>query len=82
MGRARGFYEAAWPLVPLLEPAGRAVFLVMARTYRGLLDLIERRDFDVFTDRVRLSRWTGANGMTKNLSLLESYCRRRQALGS
>jgi phytoene synthase len=57
VGRARGFYEAAWPLVPLLEPAGRAVFLVMARTYRGLLDLIERRDFDVFSDRVRLSRW-------------------------
>ena len=55
--RARGYYEAAWPLVPLLEPAGRAVFLVMARTYQGLLDQIERRDYDVFSSRVRLSRW-------------------------
>jgi squalene synthase HpnC/squalene synthase HpnD len=55
--RARGFYDAAWPLVPLLEPAGRAVFLMMTRTYRGLLDEIERRDYDVFSGRVRLSRW-------------------------
>jgi phytoene synthase len=55
--RARGFYEAAWPLVPLLSSAGRAVFLMMARTYRGLLDEIERRDYDVFSTRVRVSRW-------------------------
>jgi phytoene synthase len=55
--RARGYYDAAWPLVPLLKPAGRAVFLVMARTYRGLLDQIERRDYDVFSSRVRVSKW-------------------------
>jgi phytoene synthase len=55
--RARGYYDSAWPLVPLLKPAGRAVFLVMARTYRGLLDQIERRDYDVFTSRVRVSSW-------------------------
>jgi 15-cis-phytoene synthase len=55
--RARGYYEAAMPLVRLLPPAGRAVFLVMSRTYRGLLEAIERRDYDVFSSRVRLSRW-------------------------
>ena len=55
--RARGYYDAAWPLVPLLKPAGRAVFLVLARTYRGLLDQIERRDYDVFSSRVRVSNW-------------------------
>jgi phytoene synthase len=55
--RARSYYESAWPLVRLLKPAGRAVFLVMARTYRGLLDVIERRDYDVFSSRVRLSSW-------------------------
>jgi phytoene synthase len=54
--RARRFFEGGWQL-PLLRPAGRAVFLVMARTYRGLLDAIERRDCDVFSSRVRLSRW-------------------------
>ena len=41
----------------LLPAAGRAVFLVMARTYRGLLDAIERRDYDVFSGRVSLSKW-------------------------
>ncbi len=57
VSRARGFYDASEPLVPLLAPAGRAVFLMMARTYRGILDEIERRDYDVFSARVRLSRW-------------------------
>jgi phytoene synthase len=54
--RARGYYESAAPLAELLDPSGRAVFLVMLRTYRGLLDAIVRRDYDVFTSRVRLSR--------------------------
>src|SRR5207245_8779407 len=55
--RARGYYDAAQPLSPLLQPAGRAIFQVMSRTYRGLLDAIERRDYDVFSSRVRLSAW-------------------------
>jgi phytoene synthase len=54
--RARGYYESAAPLAALLDPAGRAVFLVMLRTYRGLLEAIVRRDYDVFSHRVRLSR--------------------------
>jgi phytoene synthase len=55
--RARSYYDAARPLAGLLRPAGRAVFLVMSRTYRGLLDAIVRRDYDVFSVRVRVSRW-------------------------
>jgi 15-cis-phytoene synthase len=55
--RARSFYAAAWPLAPLLPPPGRAVFLMMARTYRSLLDEIERCDYDVFSRRVRVSGW-------------------------
>jgi phytoene synthase len=57
VARARSYYEAARPLTGLLKPAGRAVFLVMARTYRGLLEAIESRDYDVFSGRVSLSRW-------------------------
>jgi phytoene synthase len=53
--RARGYYDASEPLTALLTPPGRAVFLVMARTYRGLLDAIERRRYDVFSRRIRLS---------------------------
>jgi phytoene synthase len=55
--RAQGYYEAAGPLADLLDPSGRAVFLVMLRTYRGLLEAIVRCDYDVFRRRVRLSRW-------------------------
>jgi phytoene synthase len=53
--RAREYYRSAEDLIPHLNPPGRAVFQVMVRTYRGLLDEIERRDFDVFRERVRLS---------------------------
>jgi phytoene synthase len=55
--RAYAYYEAARPLAGLLKPAGQAVFQVMVRTYRGLLDTIVRRDYDVFSGRVRLSPW-------------------------
>src|SRR5207244_4511382 len=55
--RARGLYAAAWPLVPLLSPPGRAVFLVMANIYRSLLDAIEATDYDVFQRRVSISKW-------------------------
>jgi phytoene synthase len=55
--RAREYYRSGWRLIPHLSPAGRAVFLMMARTYRGLLGEIERRDFDVFSGRVRVPRW-------------------------
>lgn len=54
--RARNYYESAAPLAELLDRAGRAVFLVMLRTYRGLLEAIVQRDYDVFHGRVRLSR--------------------------
>jgi phytoene synthase len=56
VARANGYYDAALPLAELLQPAGRAVFLTMVRTYRGLLDEIVRRRYDVFSTRVRLSR--------------------------
>lgn len=54
--RAQSYYQAAEPLAELLAPAGRAVFLVMLRTYRGLLDAMVKRDYDVFSSRVRLGR--------------------------
>jgi 15-cis-phytoene synthase len=57
IARARTFYAASAPLAAMLRPAGRAVFLVMSRTYASLLDAIERRDYDVFSDRVRLGRF-------------------------
>jgi phytoene synthase len=54
--RARSYYDASAPLAPLLETAGRAVFLVMHRTYRGLLEEIVASRLDVFRRRIRVSR--------------------------
>jgi phytoene synthase len=57
IGRARSFYVSGRRLMPLLSASGQAVFLMMARTYEGLLDEIESRDFDVFARRVKVPRW-------------------------
>lgn len=57
VARARAYYTAAAPLTSLLAPPGRAVYQVMAKTYRGLLDAIEARDYDVFSSRVRVGKW-------------------------
>jgi phytoene synthase len=57
VARVRTYYVQGARLAPLLRPAGRAVFQVMLQTYQGLLDAIEQRKYDVFSARVRLSRW-------------------------
>lgn len=65
--RAAHYYDVAESLMRWLPPPGRAVFQVMRRTYRALLDEIVRRDFDVFHGRVRLSRlhklWLAAQAL-------------------
>jgi len=55
--RAREFYDRASPLVGLVEPVGRPVFLAITGIYRALLDEIVRRDLDVFSGRVSLPAW-------------------------
>jgi phytoene synthase len=57
IARAHALYDAGLELAPLLAAPGRAVFLMMARTYRQLLGEIEARDYDVFSSRVRVSAW-------------------------
>jgi phytoene synthase len=54
--RARSCYEASEALAALLAPAGRAVFLVMHRTYRGLLERIIAGRYDVFRRRIRVGK--------------------------
>jgi phytoene synthase len=72
--RAYTYYEAARPLTAALDRPGRAVFLVILRTYRALLDAIVRRDFDVFTGRVRVGRshklWLAARSLPVRWGLL------------
>lgn len=57
VARTREFYGRAEGLAPLLSRPGRKVYGAMMKIYRGLLDEIERRNFDVFSRRVSLSRF-------------------------
>jgi phytoene synthase len=50
--RAREFYRAADELIPLLDKDSRAAMWVLVTIYRGLLERIEAKGFDVFTERV------------------------------
>ncbi|HUK82041.1 MAG TPA: presqualene diphosphate synthase HpnD [Verrucomicrobiae bacterium] len=53
--RARQYYAKAQPLLDMIAPDSRGTLAVMMRIYGGILDKIERRNFAVFDDKVRLS---------------------------
>ena len=55
--RAKSYYTRAQELITWLDRPGKPIFSAMMRIYGGLLHEIERRDYDVFTKRVTLSRW-------------------------
>lgn len=50
--RASGFYSAAGELLPLIDRDSRAALWVLVTIYRGLLERIIARNYDVFSDRV------------------------------
>ena len=56
--RNRRLYDESMPGIALLDPSGRFAITAAADLYRGILDDIERHDFDVFTRRAYLDRWT------------------------
>jgi len=53
--RARTYYESANRLLPLIEERSQPALWAMVEIYRGILDRIEERQFDVYSERVRLS---------------------------
>lgn len=53
--RARDFYNAARPLLGLVHGSGKPCLCAMMGIYSAILDRIERRDYDVFANRVSLS---------------------------
>ena len=55
--RARELYATGSELTQYLSPVGQPIFGTMVKLYRGLLDEIERSDYDVFSKRIRLSTW-------------------------
>jgi phytoene synthase len=53
--RAREFYVSAERLLPLIDEVSQPALWAMVEIYRGILDRIELRQFDVYSERVRLS---------------------------
>ncbi len=53
--RAREFYVNAERLLPLIDEVSQPALWAMVEIYRGILDRIELRQFDVYSERVRLS---------------------------
>jgi phytoene synthase len=53
--RARGFYEQAEQLIPLVSSEGRPTLRIMMEIYRGILTAIEQNQYDVFSQRARVS---------------------------
>ena len=54
--RARQYFDNGFKLLPLLSMRSRACPAVLAQLYRHILDKIEARDFNVFDEKVGLSK--------------------------
>lgn len=55
--RARSSYRRAERLFPLLQPVGQPILRAMLDLYGGLLQEIEKRNYDVFSQRVSVPTW-------------------------
>ncbi len=53
--RAREFYAAAELLLPLIDEDAQAALWALVEIYRRLLERIAQRNYDVFSERIRLS---------------------------
>ncbi len=59
--RTRQLYEASWEGVKMLEREGQFAIGAASVFYQGILDEIEKNDYDVFTRRASLSTWGKAS---------------------
>ncbi len=52
--RGRDFYKSAEALIPLVEEESQGALWVLTEIYSRLLDKIQQRNYDVYTERVRV----------------------------
>jgi len=55
--RTRQLYKESWAGIKMLEREGQPAVGAASVFYQGILDEIERNDYDVFTRRASLSTW-------------------------
>ncbi len=55
--RTRALYTEAWPGIRMLDRDGRLAIAAAGSLDRGILDVIERNDYDVFSRRASVGMW-------------------------
>lgn len=65
--RTREFYRAADELLPLIDEDSQPALWTLVNVYRGILDKIELKDYDVYAERVRLTTPEKLKIMAKGL---------------
>lgn len=65
--RAREYYQSARELLPYISADSRPSLRVLVGIYSRLLDRIAERNYDVLTERVRLSGWEKTSILAKSL---------------
>lgn len=65
--RARDFYAAAQELLPLIDEDSQPALWTLVEIYRRLLEKIVARNYDVFSERVRLGTAEKLSVMAKGL---------------
>ena len=63
--RTRQLYKESWPGVKMLEREGQLAIGAASVFYSGILDEIEKNDYDVFTRRASLSTWGKVSRLLK-----------------
>jgi phytoene synthase len=59
--RTRQVYQESWPGVKMLEREGQLAIGAASVFYQGILDEIEKNDYDVFTRRASLNTFAKAS---------------------
>ena len=65
--RARGYFREGMKILPLVDADARLATRLMGEVYLRLLDEIERRNYDVFTRKIRLSSLVKAGVVLRTL---------------
>ncbi len=56
-GRAREFYSSGEELIPYVSEDSQPALWVLITIYRSLLEKIAEKQYDVFSEKIALSRW-------------------------
>jgi len=70
IARTRSIYEESWPGIAMLNSDGRMAIAAAAIFYKAILTDIERRGYDVFSGRARVTKW----GKIKQLPSIWYQC--------